>query len=180
MDRRQKQAYALASESLGMQEFAGPANNAEIIQMFADVGHAWVKEDSVAWCAAFVGAMLERSGIDSTRQLTARSYIKWGESVALDKAQPGDIVVFWRGQKDGWQGHVGFFVKHAGTHIEVLGGNQSNEVNIARYPVTRLLDIRRWPDEQPAGVPAPVDPPKRGNPFAAIFAALAAIFRRQS
>ncbi len=36
-----------------------------------------------------------------------------------------------------------FFLKATATQIEVLGGNQSNGVTIARYPRSRLLGIRR-------------------------------------
>jgi uncharacterized protein (TIGR02594 family) len=57
------------------------------------------------------------------------------------------------------KGHVGFFCGYAvGTpkervaddrwsdtplYVEVLGGNQGNKVSIARYPVERILDVRR-------------------------------------
>jgi len=180
MDRRQKIAYVLASEEVGLREVKGPKHNPDVVQMFADVGHSWVQDDETAWCAAFVGAMLERAGLHSTRSLAARSYQNWGKPVALDDAQPGDVVVFSRGDPKGWQGHVGFFVKHVGTHIEVLGGNQSDQVSVARYPVTRLLGVRRWPDEQPVGAPAPVDEPKKPNPIAALIAAILAIFRRKT
>lgn len=149
MDRRQKTAYALASEEVGMREVQGPRHNPEIVQMFAEVGHSWVKDDETAWCAAFIGAILQRAGLPSTRKLNARSYLEWGEAVDLADAQPGDVVVFSRGNPNGWQGHVGFFVKRAGAHIEVLGGNQSNAVNVARYPVSRLLSVRRWPAPKP-------------------------------
>ena len=145
MHPKQKAAYALASEEVGMQEIKGPMHNPEIVQMFADVGHGWVKDDETAWCAAFNGAMLERAGLPSTRKLNARSYLDWGEPVDLAEAEPGDIVVFSRGDPNGWQGHVGFFVRNAGTHIEVLGGNQSNSVSVARYPKSRLLGVRRYP-----------------------------------
>ena len=180
MDRRQKIAYALASEEIGLREVKGPKHNPGVIQMFADVGHSWVQDDETAWCAAFVGAMLERAGLHSTRKLTARSYLDWGSPVPLDGAQPGDVIVFSRGDPSGWQGHVGFFVRNAGTHIDVLGGNQSDQVSVARYPVTRLLGVRRWPDEQPVGAPAPVDEPKKPGLFAAIIAAILAIFRRKT
>jgi len=152
MHPKQKTAYALASEEVGMQEIRGPMHNPDILQMFADVGHGWVKDDETAWCAAFNGAMLERAGLRSTRKLNARSYLDWGEPVDLADAEPGDMVVFSRGDPSGWQGHVGFFVRNAGTHIEVLGGNQSNAVSVARYPVSRLLGVRRYP--------APVAPPQ--------------------
>ena len=45
----------------------------------ATVGAAWpLPHDEVPWCAAFVGACLERAGIASTRSLMARSYLGWG------------------------------------------------------------------------------------------------------
>jgi uncharacterized protein (TIGR02594 family) len=181
MDRRQKIAYALASDEVGMREVKGPQHNPDIVQMFADVGHAWVKDDETAWCAAFVGAMLERAGLPSMRKLTARSYMDWGKPAALDDAQPGDVIIFSRGDPKGWQGHVGFFVRHAGTHIEVLGGNQSNAVSIARYPVSRLLGVRRWPVEQPVGATAPAPEPEAPKPgfLAALIAAILALFRRK-
>jgi uncharacterized protein (TIGR02594 family) len=119
------------------------------MEMYASVGHDWVEHDSVAWCAAFVGHCLEKAGLRSTRRLNARSYLDWGIPVDLADAQAGDIVVFSRGSKS-WQGHVGFFVKTAGASIEVLGGNQSDAVNIQRYAKSRLLGVRRAGNVAPA------------------------------
>jgi uncharacterized protein (TIGR02594 family) len=153
MHPKQKTANALALEAVGMQEINGPMHNPDIVQMFADVGHSWVKDDETAWCAAFVGAMLERAGLPSTRKLNARSYLDWGQPVDLKDAQPGDVVIFSRGDPNGWQGHVGFFVRHAGTHIVVRGGNQSDSVSEARYPVSRLLGVRRYPAPERPSLP---------------------------
>jgi uncharacterized protein (TIGR02594 family) len=141
-------AYKLAQADIGTVEWS-EGHNPKVVKYFSDVGHDWVKDDETAWCAAFVGAMLKRAGLPHTGKLSARSYLQWGEEVALGSAQEGDIVVFWRGSPDGWQGHVGFFVRRAGTHIEVLGGNQNNSVNVQRYPADRLLGVRRDPSTQP-------------------------------
>jgi len=143
MDERQIDAYRLAQNEVGLEEIPGAKDNAEVVQMFADVGHSWVKDDETAWCAAFVGAMLERAGLKSTRALDARSYNDWGEEIDIEDALPGDIVVFWRGSPNSWKGHVGFFVRNAGVNIEVLGGNQSDSVSIAHYSKKRLLSVRR-------------------------------------
>ena len=167
MDRRQVNAYALASEEIGLRELKGDKHNPDIVQMFADVGHPWVKDDETAWCAAFVGAMLERAKLPSTRALNARSYLDWGDPIDLENARAGDIVVFSRGNPQGWQGHVGFFVRRNGTNIEVLGGNQSDQVIIARYPISRLLGVRRWPAMRE--YPQPIEPEKRGNPIARLI-----------
>ncbi len=142
--------YDIAKTFVGAREVPGTKSNPEIIAMFREVGHEWVEDDSTAWCAAFVGACTERAGLRSTRQLNARSYLNWGVPVELADAQEGDVIVFSRGDPNGWQGHVGFFVKRAGTGIEVLGGNQSDAVNVQRYPVSKLLGIRRAGNVGPA------------------------------
>lgn len=140
-------AYAEARQHIGLWEWKGDDHNPQIIQWFADVGHDWVVDDETAWCAAFVGAMLKAGGFPHTGALNARSYIEYGEHVKLEDAQPGDIVVFSRGDIKGWQGHVGFFVKREGDQIMVLGGNQGNQVNVKPYPIngktSSLLAVRR-------------------------------------
>ena len=141
--------FEIAQGYIGTTEGPGPEDNPTVMAMYASVGHDWVEHDSVAWCAAFVGHCLEKAGLRSTRRLNARSYLEWGIPVDLADAQPGDIVVFSRGSKS-WQGHVGFFVKTAGATIEVLGGNQSDAVNIQRYAKSRLLGVRRAGNVAPA------------------------------
>lgn len=141
--------FEIAQAYIDTTEGPGPEDNPAIMAMYASVGHDWVEHDSVAWCAAFVGHCLEKAGLKSTRRLNARSYLDWGMPVDLADAQAGDIVVFSRGSKS-WQGHVGFFVKTAGSMIEVLGGNQSDAVNTQRYSKSRLLGVRRAGNVAPA------------------------------
>ncbi len=147
--------YDIARSYLGIKEVAGPRDNPKIMEMYASVGHDWVEHDETAWCAAFVGHCLEKAGIRSTRALNARSYLGFGEPVAVTDAREGDIVVFERGSSS-WQGHVAFFIKATASQIEVLGGNQSNGVTIAPYPRNRLLGIRR-----PIGVGSSAKPSLR-------------------
>ena len=133
----------IARSYLGTKELKGAADNRQIMEMYHTVGHHWVEHDEVAWCAAFVGHCLEKAGITSTRKLNARSYLTWGEKVAgPEQAREGDIVIFTRGSNTA-QGHVAFFLKATGSQVEVLGGNQSDGVTIARYAKSRLLGIRR-------------------------------------
>lgn len=141
--------FEIAQSYFGTTEGPGSEDNPAIMAMYASVGHDWVEHDAVAWCAAFVGHCLERAGLRSTRRLNARSYLEWGIPVDLADAQTGDIVIFSRGSKS-WQGHVGFFVKATGAMIEVLGGNQSDAVNIQRYAKSRLLGVRRVGNVAPA------------------------------
>jgi uncharacterized protein (TIGR02594 family) len=104
------------------------------------------------WCAAFVNAVLNESGIPGSESvsnvpLMARSFLTWGETIQDPKA--GDLVVFPRG-KVGWQGHVGFYVgsiyRNNVEYYRILGGNQNNSVNIEIYPASKALGIRRAPE----------------------------------
>lgn len=134
--------FDIARSYIGLSEGPGPADNPVIMEMYASVGHDWVEHDSVAWCAAFVGHCLERAGIRSTRKLTARSYLDWGVPVEVVDAQQGDIGVIPRGSSS-WQGHVFFIDRIEGQWVWGLGGNQDDAVNVKRYPVAKLLGVRR-------------------------------------
>ena len=141
--------FEIARSYIGTTEGPGPENNPIIMAMYASVGHDWVEHDSVAWCAAFVGHCLEKAGIPSTRQLPARSYLDWGVPVDLADAQPDDIAVIPRGTSS-WQGHVFFIDRIDGPWVWGLGGNQSDAVNVKRYPVSKLLGVRRAGNVAPA------------------------------
>jgi len=78
---------AEAWAELGQREVSGSADNARIGAFFRDVGQPARLHDEVAWCAAFVGACLERAALASTRSLMARSYLRWGS--ALDQGRFG-------------------------------------------------------------------------------------------
>jgi uncharacterized protein (TIGR02594 family) len=154
--------YELARAEVGTVEW-NKGSNPRVLAYYKDAGHAWVEDDAVAWCAAFVGAMLKRAGLKGTGQLTARSYLGWGEHVPLDQAKPGDIVVFKRGNST-WQGHVTFFVRMNGKFITCLGGNQSDQVKESDYATSELLGIRRAP-----GLQAVAPRPSAEGIFAAIW-----------
>lgn len=137
-----EKVYKIAEKEIGVTEVVGDIHNPRILEYFKKVGHSWVKDDELAWCAAYLGWVLEEAGISSTKKLNARSYLDWGVEVSNPKR--GDIVVFWRGDKNGPYGHVGFFHSFDDNgDILVLGGNQANMVNISTYPKYRLLGFRR-------------------------------------
>lgn len=139
---------AAAWRDLGQKEIAGAADNPRIVGYFRDAGHAYVKDDETAWCEAYLGAVLERSGVRSTRSLRARSYLDWG--IAIKSARLGAVAVLSRGRNPAF-GHVGFVVGESDGQLILLGGNQSNAVTVAAFDPGRLLSLR-WPD----GIETPV------------------------
>lgn len=132
-----------ARKHIGTTEIKGSVHNAKIIGWWKAIKRGGIKDDETPWCAAFVGGCLEVSGIRSTRFESAKSYLDWG--FRLNMPCLGCIVVFSR--QGG--GHVGFVVgKDTQGQLLVLGGNQSDAVNIRAFSTDRVTDYR-WPHAEP-------------------------------
>ena len=139
-----------AKQEIGVTEIAGKQHSKRVLSYW-ELSKLYFTDDETPWCAGFVGAMLEDCGIKSTRSGMARSYEKWGQPCG---AVPGAIVVFWRGSKSSGSGHVGFVTgKDQHGNIMVLGGNQSDAVNIKPFSTDRVVGYR-WPSGfDPSGAP---------------------------
>lgn len=135
-----------ARRHVGLREVYGRQHNPQILKWWQLI-RAPFTDDETAWCAGYVGGVLESVGIKSSRSAAARSYEKWGTKLSVPV--PGAVVVFWRGSKSAYTGHVGFYVgmdQHG--NVMVLGGNQSDRVSIAPFSTARLLGYR-WPAGEP-------------------------------
>ena len=120
----------IAKSLNGIKETTGPKHTPEVVQFWKDIKRSGIKDDETPWCAAFVGACLERSGIVSTRFESALSYAKYGTK--LKAPVYGCIGVR---QRNGG-GHVGYIVgKQANGTLLMLGGNQNNQVSISQFPM---------------------------------------------
>ena len=128
-----------ALSQYGIKEIRGKDDNLEVIKYFDEIGFdGKALKDETAWCSAFVNWVCMKCNLPYTRKLNARSWLDVG--MPTKDPKQGDIVVLWRGERNGWKGHVGFYVRETETHIYILGGNQGNQVQIAPYPKTRLLE----------------------------------------
>lgn len=134
---------AEARRLIGTREIGGKASN-PVIMDWADDLDIWYPDDDIPWCGLFVahciGSQLPDEPLPDN-PLGARNWLKFGR-----ESDPvlGSVLVFWRGSKSGWKGHVGIYSSEDSTTYHVLGGNQSNSVSIARVSKDRLLDAR-WP-----------------------------------
>jgi uncharacterized protein (TIGR02594 family) len=143
-----------ARDLVGLREISGPMHEPKVLQLWRDARMPYVHDDETAWCAAFVGAMLERSMVTSTRLPNARSYENFGLDVLKDTGRVdvsripiGAVCVFDR-PPDAWKGHVAFATaRTANGEILCLGGNQSNSVSIAAKKIDQLI-AARWPIEE--------------------------------
>lgn len=133
----------VAHAEVGQQEIAGAQHNPRIVA-YHDTTSLRATTDEVPWCASFVGWCLERAGLDHPRSARARDYAEWG--VPLERPVLGAVVVLTRPGG----GHVGFYLGQRDGQWLILGGNQSNRVNVAPYAPGRMVAVR-WP----SGVPLP-------------------------
>ena len=131
----------------GLKEIPGPGANKTILAWGRAIAD-WFTDDDIPWCGAFAHGVLASALPDEplpANALWARGWLRFG--VRIDPT-PGAILVFWRKSRSSASGHVGFYVGEDSAAFHVLGGNQSNAVNVTRIAKTRLLGAR-WPRTVP-------------------------------
>jgi uncharacterized protein (TIGR02594 family) len=129
-----------ALSQYGVKEIIGNEHNQKIIEYARACGWSWVRDDETPWCSIFMNWVALQSGYERSGRADARSWLSVGEEVAVPET--GDVVIFKRGNSE-WQGHVGIYVSEEDGYINVLGGNQSDSVRIAKYSKADLLGYRR-------------------------------------
>lgn len=139
--------YTEAKRHVGLREIPGPKHNATILgwakRMGAKVLGINVVDDETPWCGTFVAHCITSVGLrPAPIAVRAKSWLSWGRE--LNAPRLGCILVF---DREGG-GHVGFYVGEDNTAYHVLGGNQSNSVNVTRLDKGRLAKGgMRWPAE---------------------------------
>lgn len=126
-----------AKAHIGLKEIPGPRHNSKILAMVKALG-GWFTDDETPWCGTFVGYCMLRAGITPAKNwYRAKDWMNWGKPTP---PRFGAVAVF--GRVGG--GHVGFVLGESASSYYILGGNQSNEVNITPISKARLLGFR-WP-----------------------------------
>lgn len=132
----------IAMGEVGTKEIKGSAHNKRVLEYHSVSGG--FGEDEVPWCASFVNWVMLRSGETKTVSYPARAK-SWGDyGIGIHSPRVGAIAVKTRIGG----GHVGFVVAVRGNSLYLLGGNQSDEVNIRRYRVQDFVTFRVPRDEQ--------------------------------
>ncbi|PSU45851.1 TIGR02594 family protein [Photobacterium frigidiphilum] len=129
---------------IGTQENPGRGSNEAILGWAEDLEITSYNDDDIPWCGLFVahcvGSQLAEEPLP-TNPLGARKWSQFGDEVS---PRFGSVLVFWRGSRNGWKGHVGFYWAEDDDAYHVLGGNQSDSVSVTRISKSRLITAR-WP-----------------------------------
>lgn len=139
---------AEARRLIGQREIPGPKHTAWIASSWKRLGAGWFTDDETPWCGLYVAHCIEAAGLPFPKMFPrAKSWADWGKPCP---PTVGAVIVF--GRAGG--GHVGFLVGENASNYYVLGGNQSNAVNITPIAKSRKVPSGiRWPLS--LGVPAP-------------------------
>lgn len=133
-----------ARTHLGKSEVPGAKHSPFVLSLWKALGRPY-KDDETPWCGGFVGYCMAQAGHEGPKiPERASAWGDWGKACA---PVPGAVAVFTRAGG----GHVGFLVGQSDASWYVLGGNQSNQVNIMPIDKARL-SATRWP----AGVGVPL------------------------
>lgn len=135
---------SIARSYVGTKEIPGKKHNSVILSWLAKL-NAWWRDDETPWCGVFVAHCVREAGLPvPANWMRAKAWADYGANLRSTHVAPGAILVFARAGG----GHVGFYVGEDKLYFYVLGGNQSNETNIAKIAKARCIAIR-WPKGEP-------------------------------
>ena len=132
---------------LGVKEIPGAQSNPVILQMAKSLGIEKIyTNDDTSWCGLFMSYLFFLTGKpfpdlkgDQYNYLRAAWFLGYGNEVQKGSEMLGDVCIFKRPGGN----HVGLIIAESEKTFFVLGGNQSNSVNIAEISKSRLLQCRR-------------------------------------
>ena len=128
-----------ARSLVGTKEVRGKGNN-PIIMDWAEELDQWYPGDDVPWCGLFVAHCMSVGAPDEPQnfnRLGARAWDAFGE-----ECDPcvGAIIRFWRTHKTrSGNGHVAFVIGQHKNDFIIIGGNQSDNVTIAKKSKSMML-----------------------------------------
>lgn len=129
-----------ATKHVGLKEIVGSKHNSTILSWIKNLG-GWFTDDETPWCGTFIAQCLKETGRGVPKHwYRALAYESYGTRLA--RPAYGCIGVMARTGG----GHVTFIVGETkdGEYLVGLGGNQSNAVNLMKFPKSRFTAFV-WP-----------------------------------
>lgn len=111
----------------------------------ADIKRYGLREGQ-SWCAGFVSYVLQKENPSFPRFHSARDFYRWGKEnhKLTKKPAPGDLIVFWRGNRNSWQGHVGIVERVESGRIHTIEGNTGTFPSFVKrvsYPADKIPQL---------------------------------------
>jgi uncharacterized protein (TIGR02594 family) len=150
----------------GLTETPGSGDNPKILAMRDEIAKTYpdmasycalYQHDATPWCGLAVAYAMTMGGVrpvfgptDTDRWMWARAWDdpEWGYEISVPR--PGAVVVM---EREGG-GHVTLYERTEGSNYVCRGGNQSDAVNTASYPISKVVALM-WPKAEGPPPPAP-------------------------
>lgn len=130
-------------------------NSERILTYFDTIGFGKIGGTVPHWCGAFVGFCVKTAGAPlPSEPARAANWKTWGNrNLPLGASQiPTGAIVVLKPQAPTTSGHVAFFETFVEERkVELLGGNQNDEVSKAPFAVTEISAIRMQAESLPIG-----------------------------
>jgi uncharacterized protein (TIGR02594 family) len=135
----------VAAKECGQKELTFPEENQRINDYYAALRNGKHYRQNAEdllddWASPFVEWSLEQVGKLGPRKIDPLAWLNWGKEA--NPPQAGSIVIM----RNNGIPHVGFYLRDDGDRVDVLGGNQDDQVKISDYPKSAVLGYRVPPD----------------------------------
>jgi uncharacterized protein (TIGR02594 family) len=102
-----------------------------------------VNPSRVPWCGYAVAYSIKKAGgKPPANYASGNGYVRYGKAVKLSQARKGDIVTV-RSSRARSGSHVGIFSHKQKGRVCLIGGNQSNRVQVSCYRAASVRSVRR-------------------------------------
>ena len=146
-------ALEVARGELGKGENGGDNKGDDVMKYHAVAGAG----EGDSWCASFVsfcfhkgnpGKMPYKATAGARETLRRFEEQGWTYNATLDNPpKPGDIIVFWRGPKTGWKGHIGIVEAYEDGVVTTIEGNKGPYRSVVRrykYTLGQIDKLLGW------------------------------------
>lgn len=152
--------FDVAQPTIGLSE---GRDSGAIRKLLRDNGVKDINPDTVAWCAAYLDAMLGAGGMKQHGSLRAADYLGYG--TPTDAPGRGDIAVF-KPLARGSSGHVGIVDRVENGRVHYIAGNDGGAVSASSLPLSKVAGFRvptPGDGSAPARTPAIAADPASGD-----------------
>jgi uncharacterized protein (TIGR02594 family) len=149
--------FDVAQDELKKDVAENNAQSGQIVSYFKATNFGNGATPATPWCGAFAAFCVQQAGLKPPAgAAVAANWKNWGSELPFRSGEipQGAVVVLSPSEGTGTSGHVGFFNGFAenGKRVQLLGGNQSDALNVKSFLTSRIAAVR-WIDLQPKAPP---------------------------
>jgi uncharacterized protein (TIGR02594 family) len=149
--------FDVAQDELGKDISEMNTQAQRIVSYFEATNFGKGATPATPWCGAFAAFCVKQAGLDPPKgAAVAANWKSWGNEISFRSQEipQGAVVVLSPSEGTGTSGHVAFFngFSDNGKRVKLLGGNQSDALNVKAFLTSRIAAVR-WIDLQPKAPP---------------------------